>query len=278
MEIFFQKIKDWLNGSQHKITNVLSVPKREKRRRFIKKYIDVSSAEIIEIGAFNDPVYFKNDANVAFMDWFSKEELYAHYKQIAPDRVKNIVDVDFVVKDKYFENHIPRKYDLVIANHVIEHIPDVISWLQSIFKILKKNGLVFLSVPHKEYTFDKIRPLTTLGQLIENNDHDIHAPTFKHVFDHIYLYRPIKASNVWDGTYVELLKKQRFSAKEAIHHVRSELSKSDYVNAHCHIFDYDSFLEICNDLLDAEYINFRIAGSEDVVQPENEFLIMFEKS
>jgi SAM-dependent methyltransferase len=281
LKAFFQNIKDniknKLNGSKNKVANVLSVSKKEKRRRFIEDHIDISSAKILEIGAFNDPGYFKKDVNVFFMDWFSKEELYANHKQTKPDRVKNIVGVDFVVKDKYFEKHITQKYDLVIANHVIEHIPDVISWLQSAFQILKKNGLLFLSVPHKEYTFDKIRPLTTLGQLIENNDQDLHVPTFRHVFDHIYLYRPIRASNVWDGTCADLLKRQRFSAKEAIRRTKSELSKNDYVDVHCHVFDYDSFLKVCNDLLDAEYIDFNIAGSKDVVQPENEFFIMLRK-
>lgn len=277
MKLFFKKIKDRLNGSKNKVIDVLSVPKREKRRRFIHDHIDVSETQILEIGAFNDPVYFKKDVSVSVMDWFSKEELYANHKQAKPDRVKNIVDVDFVVKDKYFENHLTKQFDLVIANHVIEHVPDVISWLQSAFQILKKNGLLFLSVPHKEYTFDKIRPLTTLGQLIEYNDQDLHVPTFRHVFDHIYLYRPIRASNVWDGTYTDLLGRQRFAAKEAIRRTKSELLKKDYVDVHCHVFDYDSFLTICNDLVEAGYIDFIIVGSKDVEPPENEFFIMLRK-
>ena len=40
------------------------------------------------------------------------------------------------------------KYDVVIANHVLEHIDDPVGFLEKIYKILKKGGIVLIDAPN----------------------------------------------------------------------------------------------------------------------------------
>ena len=142
---------------------------------------------------------------------FLKAELYLKHQYNNPQKAENLVEVDFVVKDKNFHKPINQEFDLVIANHVIEHIPNIISWFNNVSSLLKKDGFLFLSVPHKEYTFDKIRNLTSLSQIIRNYDEDLNVPTIYQVFEHLYFYRPISALDVWKGDFQELLNQKRFS-------------------------------------------------------------------
>ena len=43
---------------------------------------------------------------------------------------------------------------LFVANHVLEHIPDIIFWMDQLRRISCDNAHVFLSLPDKRYTFE----------------------------------------------------------------------------------------------------------------------------
>jgi hypothetical protein len=159
----------------------------ELRRSFIQQFLDITDKKIIEMGVLDSPTFTKNESNIFYMDWFSKDELYLAHYQTAPSRAENLLDVDWVVKEKNFAKQISDTFDLFIANHVIEHIPDTIRWLQNISSILNQGGWLFLAIPHKEYTFDKIKSLTTLAQIIRNYDEDLESPNVYHVFEHYHL-------------------------------------------------------------------------------------------
>jgi SAM-dependent methyltransferase len=55
--------------------------------------------------------------------------------------------------------------DFVIANHVIEHMRDPITALESWHRVLRVGGRLMMAVPDKEHTFDRTRPLTSLEHL-----------------------------------------------------------------------------------------------------------------
>jgi SAM-dependent methyltransferase len=252
---------------------------KSSRQLFLKKMIEVSSAKILEIGALDNPTFHKAEANIFYLDWFSQAELYLKHQYNNPQKAENLVEVDFVVKDKNFHKSINQEFDLVIANHVIEHIPNIIGWFNNVSSLLKNDGFLFLSVPHKEYTFDKIRNLTSLSQIIRNYDEDLNIPTIYQVFEHLYFYRPISALDVWKGDFQELLNQKRFTtAFEALELARSEVSRKGYVDVHCNIFDFYSFTNICNELYSSKYIDLKLVDSKDIEKPDNEFFTIFQKS
>jgi SAM-dependent methyltransferase len=59
------------------------------------------------------------------------------------------------------------QFDFVLAAHVIEHMPDPIKALQEWYRVAAR--YVFLIVPHRDRTFDRDRPLTTLADFRERH-------------------------------------------------------------------------------------------------------------
>lgn len=60
--------------------------------------------------------------------------------------------------------------DFVISSHVLEHFPDPIKALKEWYRVVRKGGYIFMIVPHKERTFDRDRPRTTLAELIARHE------------------------------------------------------------------------------------------------------------
>ncbi len=253
--------------------------KAKKRQEFINKYLDTSSVKMLEIGAFASPTFEQSERDIKFMDWSSTEELIQTLED-NPEKAKKVVRVDYAIKDKNFANYIEEKFDLVIANHVVEHIPDLIRWLQNISQILNDEGSIFLAVPHKEYTFDKIRSITSLTQIIRNYLEDLKTPSVYQVFDHIYFRRPISVgSDVWNNNFQHLIDDKQFnSADEALQVAQRLIAQKGYVDAHCNVFSCESFIEICTELKLSGYINLEVVGFENVKKPYNEFMIILKKS
>ena len=260
------------------LTTIKRADKKAKRRQHIKQALDLQQTEILEIGAFDNPTFTKEESDIYYCDYFSTSELKANFGKTRSCRVQNAVDVDYVIKDIYFAQNIPRKFDLIIANHVIEHIPNMIGWLQNLSLILKKNGLLFLTVPHKDYTFDKLRSPTNLWELIRNFEQNLLAPSVYQVADQLYYHRPVKARDIWQKKHQKLLTKQRFSnIAQAIQEAETKIDAKGYVDTHCNVFTYESFLQVFDELYKGKYIPLSLLSSSDVEQPDNEFYALLTK-
>jgi SAM-dependent methyltransferase len=59
--------------------------------------------------------------------------------------------------------------DFVIANHVIEHVEDPLKALRAMSRVLRSNGIIYLAIPDKRFTFDKDRAVTTLDHLLRDH-------------------------------------------------------------------------------------------------------------
>ncbi|MFK8022197.1 MAG: methyltransferase domain-containing protein [Pseudomonadales bacterium] len=243
----------------------------KRRERVIADHFDISQCRILEIGVADDPTFFKSEADVYYMDWFSYEELYKKLVVTRPKKAANLVEVDFVIKDSEFTKSFDEPFDLIIANHVIEHIPDLIRWMEQVKVLLKPEGLLFLSVPHKEYTFDKIRRVTTLVDVLECYDRELSAPTLHQVFEHIYQWRPIVAKDIWENHYEHLLSKARFPIEEAMRRAVQATTTQPYVDVHCHVFTTESWDKLFIELKQLQRAPFGNAITVDIHQNCNEF-------
>lgn len=61
--------------------------------------------------------------------------------------------------------------DFVISSHVIEHFYDPVKTMKEWLRVTRPGGYVYIIAPHKERTFDKDRPRTTLAELIDRHEH-----------------------------------------------------------------------------------------------------------
>lgn len=82
------------------------------------------------------------------------------------------------------------KFGLVVANHVIEHVPDVITWLQDASSVLSPGGQLRLTIPDKRYCFDFRRPLTTFHDLVGRHVQKLKKPRPADVYAHFQLTAP----------------------------------------------------------------------------------------
>ncbi len=122
----------------------------------------------VEFGALHNPVQIDTKkASVVYADKLNKQDAIAAFPEIE-DVANDIVETDLIVDlDRDSLAFIREKdVDFVIANHVIEHLVNPISFLKRISDNLKPGGALFLTVPNKDHTHDKNRKLTRYRSLI----------------------------------------------------------------------------------------------------------------
>ena len=120
----------------------------------------------IEIGALNSPqrVNFKK-CQVKYVDWLNKDGLTKHNPTVLPENIK---DPDIVASATDLGVITSESVDFVIANQILEHLPNPIKALTEFYRVLKTGGILYLSIPDKKYTFDEERPITPLSHITDD--------------------------------------------------------------------------------------------------------------
>jgi Methyltransferase domain len=122
----------------------------------------------LEIGPASFPLLPVNNTFCHFADHMTKRGLEIKYRNDPNVKSENIPYIEYV-KDgaKTFQELTSgRRFKLIVGSHVIEHVPNPISWLNELSEILEDAGIIRLAVPDKRYCFDFRRRLTSRGELI----------------------------------------------------------------------------------------------------------------
>lgn len=119
--------------------------------------------KILEIGPAYNPLTPRSKGWNSFsLDHATEAELKAKYQ--GQQAIERIEAVDFIWKQGPMEDAIPgshrNTFDVIIASHVLEHMPDPIAFFVSAMSILKAGGLISLILPDKRFSFDFFKPLT----------------------------------------------------------------------------------------------------------------------
>ena len=125
---------------------------------------------IIEIGPSHAPIAPKRAGWNAFVvDHADQAELRAKYTPLGVD-IDAIEVVDAVWAGGRLDHTVPAshhgRFDRLIASHVIEHIPDLVTFLVSCQTLLSADGVLALAVPDKRYCFDLLKPISTTGDIM----------------------------------------------------------------------------------------------------------------
>ena len=62
------------------------------------------------------------------------------------------------------------RFDYLVNEHVLEHLPDPLSALLEWRRVLKPKGILFLTLPHPERTVDRFRSMTPIQHLIRDHE------------------------------------------------------------------------------------------------------------
>lgn len=214
----------------------------QRRIDLIKRHLDPASAAILEIGALDSPTFTRDRYQVKYVDYASREDLARDRGNNPRYAYERLVDVDYVVLGQRYCEVVDRKFDVIVANHVIEHIPDAIGWLQDLGKLLQPRGIVFLSVPDRRFTFDIARRESNYIDLLRPHLAGQTKPDFLNLLDHFWNHKSVKPADVLQGRHHDLIKKMRFTPEAAFSNAL-RLSRQPYADVHCHVFTEDSFKE-----------------------------------
>lgn len=228
------------------------------RKQKILKYID-KNKNGIEIGPNNNPIASKKDGyNVKIIDIMDKEQLIKINKKNNLD-FSNIEKVDFIWKGEKYSKLTKKKrfYDWIIASHVIEHVPDLISFLNNCDEILKEDGVISLAIPDKRYCFDHFRPITGLSKIIDAYYQKNKINTAGTIIEH-YLNIVSNEKNIaW--TKDNLSENYNFihSSTDAFQKMIRVVQKKEYLDTHAWCFVPHSFRLIISDLFNMGFIPFK---------------------
>lgn len=247
---------------------------RELRRQVVERHLDVANAAILEMGALSAPMFPERD--VKYADVADPAELRRRQKARDRRAQRPLVDVDYVCANGNFRDAISQRFDLVVANHVLEHVPNPIGWLEQVGSLLEPNGYVFLSIPDKRYTFDVMRRETTWVDLYRRYLENATRPDFYDILDHLYFHKDVSAAELWAGTAESKLLRRRYAPGDAVQ-VAEGHARKDYADVHCHVFTRDSFVEAFAVLGELQLFELDLKEVTHVVSGSNEFHVVLVK-
>jgi SAM-dependent methyltransferase len=129
-------------------------------------------SRILELGASVAPIAPRSAGwDCTVVDHATQEELVAKYETDPNVNAAAIEKVDFVWQNGSLDEAIPpellRSFDVLIASHVIEHLPDPVGFFKSASRILRPDGgLLVMAVPDKRWCFDYLKQVSSTGQFL----------------------------------------------------------------------------------------------------------------
>jgi len=72
-------------------------------------------------------------------------------------------------------------YEAVVSAHMLEHSADPIKALVEWIRVIRTGGILLLVLPHKDGTFDRRRPCTTLSHMKEDHEKDVGEDDLTHL-------------------------------------------------------------------------------------------------
>ncbi|MHA7630751.1 methyltransferase domain-containing protein [Corallococcus sp. M7] len=239
--------------------------------------IQLSTMEGVEIGPLANPIVTRAAGRILYADHASTEVLRRKYAGHGWDTA-TIVDVDVDLSSSPLSAALgERRVDFVIASHVIEHVPDPVSWLEDLRKALRPGGIISLAIPDKRFCFDAKRPVSTPGELVDGFLSRRTAPTVKQVFDFWAYYCQVDAHAMWSGAITAEQLPCSGTLQNALQKSQEAVAATGYTDVHCWVFTPHSFLEAAATLAELGMFPFQIADFASTSPGEVEFFVSLRR-
>jgi predicted SAM-dependent methyltransferase len=119
----------------------------------------------IEIGALHNPMPMPPLASVKYVDRMPVEGLRAQYPEL---KGLPLVDPDIIDDGETLARVASESQDFILASHFLEHCQNPVVTLKTFMRVLRPDGILYLVIPDKLYTFDKDRPSTTPEHVVRD--------------------------------------------------------------------------------------------------------------
>lgn len=244
----------------------------DMRRERLMGLLGASNGRGLEIGPLDSPIVSSEVADVRYVDVFSQDQLRANYANDPGVNLGDIPEIHFSLSTPEGMQRLSEAvrpaapFAWALASHVVEHVPDIVSWFGEIAKVLDDGGKLLLVVPDRRFTFDILRPATTVGQMLEAHDLQESRPSVRAVYDMFRDAVNVDARDAWKGETPGLGARKHDLAGTMRQVQRARDGK--YVDCHVWLFTPASFVEQVAELGRLELCDFVV---ETIVEtPEND--------
>lgn len=256
---------------------------RRARAARVLRDLDVSRGRGLEIGPLNAPFVIRADADVRYVDVKPAEALRREYGPHPGFDAEAVVEVDhwLTADDGQLRGlaeatAASAPFDWAVASHVIEHVPDLLTWLNDVADVLIDGGKLSLVIPDRRYTFDIIRPPTSLGQVLQaRHDRDL-RPSVRAVFDTNFYARHVPPKDKWHEDAAETA-----APVHPLLYIEEQLKLAEagevYLDAHVWVWTPEEFVCQLAALADMGLIEF--AARSVLPTPDNgiEFYVTLQR-
>jgi len=249
------------------------------RRERILHGLDLKRATGVEIGPLANPIVSKTDGNIRYIDYTDATALRTRYATDPNVDVTKIVDVDAVWGEKTMLEALGgQRVNYIIASHVIEHVPDLITWLRELHTALLPAGEVRLVVPDKRYTFDYLRAETRLSDVVSAYLAGARVPQPHEIIDFCVNKVDVDVVAAWQGKINPDDLQRSFTFEGALWLARDVMNNGTYHDVHCWVFTPHSLASLCFELAKVGLLDFA-CNSFFVTEPNQlEFFVTLRKS
>ncbi len=229
----------------------------------------------LEIGALHHPIVDRADANVLYVDHADTATLHAKYEDHA--EVETTVEVDVVWGDGDLVGALGDRgpVDWVIASHVIEHVPNLVGWLDQLAEVMADGAVLTLAIPDKRYCFDVNRRETDPADVVAAWLADSKRASIATIYEFYARIIAVDAGQAWAGLYD--LQPAEDDVARGLEWARKAAEADEYIDVHCWAFTPSSFLATLRTLFRLGLTSFRVASFTPTLPNELEFFCALER-
>lgn len=235
----------------------------------------------LEIGPSHNPVAPKSAGyDVDILDHCDQAALIEKYSDHGVD-LDAIEKVDFVYDGRRYAELTGHTghYDWIIASHVVEHVPNLIGFLNDCDELMRDGGVLSLAVPDKRYCFDRLRPLTGLSQVIDAHLENRRIHSAGKVADYFLNVVKLEGRISWNAPLAQGKSLQDIEfvhgLADAIRGMDAVTRHSAYLDIHAWCFTPSSFRLLIDDLYNLGLIRLRELSVHDT--EGNEFFVALSR-
>jgi SAM-dependent methyltransferase len=241
--------------------------------------IDPKTMSGLEVGPLDRPIVDRRRGYpIKYLDHDTTEALRTRFKDHANVDPAELAEIDFVITGGNILEVVKERFDYIVASQVFEHVPNPIQWLQEMATLLNPGGLLCLAIPDRRFTFDLIRPATSIGEMLEAYFTRRTRPTFKNVFDQNYYWRKVRARAAWAGTAQPWKMEPPLDKAVTMSYARRAIDTDEYLDVHCNIITGDEFLFFFDALRTYQLTVLELVKYHPCEPKEHEFFVQLRKA
>jgi SAM-dependent methyltransferase len=273
-------VADASNDLRCEVRAIEELPLNGRQRRLWRLH-DFTMGRGLEIAPLHNVAVPRAHADVQYLDVFDRATLIERHASDANVDTTRIPEIDFVLHDGEHFRSIPDAtagagpFQWVMASHVIEHVPDLIGWLDEVAQITADGGRLVLAVPDRRYCFDVHRPGTTVGQILQAHELGETVPSIRAVYDSERGHVATDPREVWAG------RPPGYEARSyTLDFVQEQVARARagaYIDAHVWTFTPGTFLEQVIELRELGLSEWALESWRPTLRNELEFYAVLQR-